>query len=131
MHDSPQEIKDIHRYQGSALYGFAKAAASPLQHVRTDANEYHMLEQTPWRARREDRGRRARRTRQGRRHRKAAEGLVREVSKTGERHGFAGALRTLGGVGAMSGPPPSAGNSARVACAVEVVGVVELQHEVA
>src|SRR6266852_6401713 len=42
MDGSPQEIKDIHRYQVGALSGFAKAAGTTLQHVKAHAIQYHI-----------------------------------------------------------------------------------------
>src|SRR3989440_5343220 len=45
MDVSPQEIKDIHRYQVGALYGFAKAAGTTLQHVKAHGIQYHMFEE--------------------------------------------------------------------------------------
>jgi UPF0271 protein len=45
MEVSPQEIKDIHRYQVGALYAFAKAAGTTLQHVKAHGIQYHMFEE--------------------------------------------------------------------------------------
>jgi len=44
MDVSPQEIKDIHRYQVGALWAFVKAAGSTLQHVKAHGIQYHMFE---------------------------------------------------------------------------------------
>ena len=44
MEVSPQEIKDIHRYQVGALWAFVKAAGSTLQHVKAHGIQYHMFE---------------------------------------------------------------------------------------
>ena len=44
MDVSPQEIKDIHRYQVGALWAFVKASGSTLQHVKAHAIQYHMFE---------------------------------------------------------------------------------------
>ena len=45
MEVSPQEIKDIHRYQVGALYAFAKAAGTTLQHVKAHGIQYFMFEE--------------------------------------------------------------------------------------
>ena len=45
MEMSPQEIKDIHRYQVGALSAFAKAAGTTLQHVKAHGIQYHMFEE--------------------------------------------------------------------------------------
>ena len=45
MEVSPQEIKDIHRYQVGALAGFAKAARTTLQHVKAHGIQYFMFEE--------------------------------------------------------------------------------------
>ena len=45
MELSPQEIKDIHRYQVGALHAFAKAAGTTLQHVKAHGIQYHMFEE--------------------------------------------------------------------------------------
>jgi 5-oxoprolinase (ATP-hydrolysing) subunit A len=45
MELSPQELKDIHRYQVGALSGFAKAAGTTLQHVKAHGIQYHMFEE--------------------------------------------------------------------------------------
>jgi len=45
MEVSPQEIKDIHRYQVGALGAFVKAAGSTLQHVKAHGIQYHMFEE--------------------------------------------------------------------------------------
>jgi 5-oxoprolinase (ATP-hydrolysing) subunit A len=45
MEVSPQEIKDIHRYQVGALWAFAKAAGTTLQHVKAHGIQYHMFEE--------------------------------------------------------------------------------------
>jgi len=44
MDVSPQEIKDIHRYQVGALWAFVKASGSTLQHVKAHGIQYHMFE---------------------------------------------------------------------------------------
>ena len=44
MDVSPQEIKDIHRYQVGALWAFVKAAGATLQHVKAHGIQYHMFE---------------------------------------------------------------------------------------
>src|SRR5262249_55668886 len=45
MEVSPQEIKDIHRYQVGALAAFARAAGTTLQHVKAHGIQYHMFEE--------------------------------------------------------------------------------------
>ena len=45
MEMSPQEIKDIHRYQVGALGAFVKAAGTTLQHVKAHGIQYHMFEE--------------------------------------------------------------------------------------
>jgi len=45
MEMSPQEIKDIHRYQVGALGAFVKAAGNTLQHVKAHGIQYHMFEE--------------------------------------------------------------------------------------
>ena len=45
MDVSPQEIKDIHRYQVGALWAFVKAAGSTLQHVKAHGIQYFMFEE--------------------------------------------------------------------------------------
>jgi UPF0271 protein len=45
MEVSPQEIKDIHRYQIGALAAFCQAAGSTLQHVKAHGIQYHMFEE--------------------------------------------------------------------------------------
>ena len=45
MEVSPQEIKDIHRYQVGALGAFVKAAGTTLQHVKAHGIQYHMFEE--------------------------------------------------------------------------------------
>jgi UPF0271 protein len=45
MEVSPQEIKDIHRYQVGALAAFARAAGATLQHVKAHGIQYHMFEE--------------------------------------------------------------------------------------
>ena len=45
MEVSPQEIKDIHRYQVGALGAFFKAAGTTLQHVKAHGIQYHMFEE--------------------------------------------------------------------------------------
>ena len=42
---TPQEIKDIHRYQVGALGAFVKAAGTTLQHVKAHGIQYHMFEE--------------------------------------------------------------------------------------
>jgi len=42
---TPQEIKDIHRYQVGALAAFARAAGTTLQHVKAHGIQYHMFEE--------------------------------------------------------------------------------------
>jgi UPF0271 protein len=45
MDVSPQELKDIHRYQTGALAAFATAAGTKLQHVKPHGIQYHMFEE--------------------------------------------------------------------------------------
>ena len=45
MDVSPQELKDIHRYQTGALAAFAGAAGTKLQHVKPHGIQYHMFEE--------------------------------------------------------------------------------------
>ena len=45
MELSPQEIKDIHRYQVGALGAFVHAAGAKLQHVKAHGIQYHMFEE--------------------------------------------------------------------------------------
>ena len=45
MEVSPQELKDIHRYQIGALAAFAKACGTTLQHVKPHGIQYHMFEE--------------------------------------------------------------------------------------
>jgi UPF0271 protein len=45
MEVTPQELKDIHRYQVGALYAFAKAAGTTLQHVKAHGIQYFMFEE--------------------------------------------------------------------------------------
>src|SRR5438128_6033097 len=45
MEVSPQEIKDIHRYQVGALGAFVKASGATLQHVKAHGIQYHMFEE--------------------------------------------------------------------------------------
>src|SRR5262245_162283 len=45
MEVTPQEIKDIHRYQVGALSAFAKAAGTTLQHVKAHGIQYFMFEE--------------------------------------------------------------------------------------
>jgi len=45
MEMSPQEIKDIHRYQVGALGAFVHAAGAKLQHVKAHGIQYHMFEE--------------------------------------------------------------------------------------
>ena len=45
MEVSPQEIKDIHRYQVGALAAFAQAAGTRLQHVKAHGIQYFMFEE--------------------------------------------------------------------------------------
>jgi UPF0271 protein len=45
MEVSPQEIKDIHRYQVGALAAFAQAAGTTLQHVKAHGIQYFMFEE--------------------------------------------------------------------------------------
>jgi UPF0271 protein len=44
MEVSPEEIKEIHRYQVGALWAFAKACGTTLQHVKPHGIQYHMFE---------------------------------------------------------------------------------------
>ena len=46
MEVSPQEIKDIHRYQVGALAAFAQAAGTRLQHVKAHGIQYFMFEES-------------------------------------------------------------------------------------
>src|SRR5262249_36183156 len=46
MEVTPQEIKDIHRYQVGALSAFAKAAGTTLQHVKAHGIQYFMFEES-------------------------------------------------------------------------------------
>jgi len=45
MEVSPEEIKEIHRYQVGALWAFAKASGATLQHVKPHGIQYHMFEE--------------------------------------------------------------------------------------
>jgi len=45
MEISPQELKDIHRYQVGALSAFAQAAGTKLQHVKAHGIQYFMFEE--------------------------------------------------------------------------------------
>ena len=45
MEVSPEELKDIHRYQIGALWAFAKAAGTTLQHVKPHGIQYFMFEE--------------------------------------------------------------------------------------
>ena len=45
MEVSPEEIKEIHRYQVGALWAFAKACGTNLQHVKPHGIQYHMFEE--------------------------------------------------------------------------------------
>ena len=45
MEVSPEEIKEIHRYQVGALWAFAKASGTTLQHVKPHGIQYHMFEE--------------------------------------------------------------------------------------
>jgi 5-oxoprolinase (ATP-hydrolysing) subunit A len=45
MEVSPEEIKEIHRYQVGALWAFAKACGTTLQHVKPHGIQYHMFEE--------------------------------------------------------------------------------------
>jgi UPF0271 protein len=45
MEMTPQEIKDIHRYQVGALGAFVHAAGARLQHVKAHGIQYHMFEE--------------------------------------------------------------------------------------
>jgi 5-oxoprolinase (ATP-hydrolysing) subunit A len=45
MEVSPEELKDIHRYQIGALWAFAKACGTSVQHVKPHGIQYHMFEE--------------------------------------------------------------------------------------
>src|SRR6202165_4869006 len=45
MELTPQELKDIHRYQTGALAAFAQAAGTKLQHVKAHGIQYFMFEE--------------------------------------------------------------------------------------
>jgi len=45
MDVTPDELKDIHRYQIGALWAFAKACGTTLQHVKPHGIQYHMFEE--------------------------------------------------------------------------------------
>ena len=45
MEVSPEEIKEIHRYQVGALWAFAKASGTTLLHVKPHGIQYHMFEE--------------------------------------------------------------------------------------
>lgn len=45
MEVSPEELKEIHRYQVGALWAFAKACGTTLQHVKPHGIQYHMFEE--------------------------------------------------------------------------------------
>ena len=45
MEMTPQEIKDVHRYQVGALAAFAQAAGTTLQHVKAHGIQYFMFEE--------------------------------------------------------------------------------------
>jgi UPF0271 protein len=45
MEVTPEELKDIHRYQIGALWAFAKAAGTTLQHVKPHGIQYFMFEE--------------------------------------------------------------------------------------
>jgi 5-oxoprolinase (ATP-hydrolysing) subunit A len=45
MDVSPEELKEIHRYQVGALWAFAKACGTTLQHVKPHGIQYHMFEE--------------------------------------------------------------------------------------
>src|SRR5437773_2403814 len=45
MEVTPQELKDIHRYQTGALAAFAQAAGTKLQHVKAHGIQYFMFEE--------------------------------------------------------------------------------------
>jgi UPF0271 protein len=45
MEVSPEEIKEIHRYQVGALWAFAKACGTTLQHVKPHGIPYYMFEE--------------------------------------------------------------------------------------
>jgi UPF0271 protein len=45
MDVSPEEIKEIHRYQVGALWAFAKACGTTVQHVKPHGIQYHMFEE--------------------------------------------------------------------------------------
>jgi 5-oxoprolinase (ATP-hydrolysing) subunit A len=46
MEVTPQELKDIHRYQTGALAAFAQAAGTKLQHVKAHGIQYFMFEES-------------------------------------------------------------------------------------
>ena len=46
MEVSPQELKDIHRYQIGALGAFCHAAGTSLQHVKAHGIQYYMFEES-------------------------------------------------------------------------------------
>lgn len=45
MDVSTEEIKEIHRYQVGALWAFAKACGTTVQHVKPHGIQYHMFEE--------------------------------------------------------------------------------------
>jgi UPF0271 protein len=45
MDVSPEELKEFHRYQIGALWAFAKACGTTLQHVKPHGIQYHMFEE--------------------------------------------------------------------------------------
>ena len=45
MEVTPEELKDIHRYQTGALAAFAQAAGTRLQHVKAHGIQYFMFEE--------------------------------------------------------------------------------------
>jgi len=45
MEVTPEELQDIHRYQIGAVWAFAKAAGTALQHVKPHGIQYHMFEE--------------------------------------------------------------------------------------
>jgi UPF0271 protein len=45
MDVTPQELKDIHRYQIGALAAFCQAAGTTLQHVKAHGIQYHQFEE--------------------------------------------------------------------------------------
>jgi UPF0271 protein len=45
MDVSPEELKEFHRYQIGALWAFAKASGTTLQHVKPHGIQYHMFEE--------------------------------------------------------------------------------------